>query len=981
MLSDVERLKNINIARTNMYYSKTVSVLCDERPDFDMSEAERLADFLRENGYYVKTITTDEFIDNRICKDEIGGILVVPHAASVPAVCAGKLRKYWEQGGIVLILGGVLFAKHIAKVNDKWQELPLTDQEFDAAYSGKTDPIVIEGIVPTYKTFKCNNVTEFSVADSVLEIPEIKSDKPLRIVSPVARACGMGYNREYKNRFIPLVYAKGDAPRNDGNAGAAAFIMLSDTQGHLHTTAGNRPGSVLNTVCGTAIGCIGITEQNLLDICGVPQLILTTLSRMSNGVYLFDGGAEKLAYTNENRTVFGAKVLNSTEDFQKANVKITVSKGDIVVYEYEKERLLSPNNYTKFEFLCDEFLPDNYTVTTTLAFENQIIDKITQNIFKYEAEICQDKSRYISVKGNQFVLCGNEWKCQGINYWPLYYPSFERYPYWMGMFDKSNYFPEEIEKDIKFMKSTGINCVFLRMDGQAFDRCDDTFKDFLIRCKKHGLYISISFCAATNPFYYCADAFKEFLELHSLKNDPIIFSHDICWEVGHQPLVPKYRNYWDKAWENWLYERYETIENAEKDFGMKIDRTTDGSITIPPEKEITSDGQWRIKTAAFRRFCEDYFSSVWNKAVLDIKEIDPDHLVSNRMGLFSPRGLAFGFASKHVDFNSIEGYSVGLGEEDYHISCANTAVVNMYGNNKPLIWSEVGMSVTGMTSTGLLWDHEKEEPFDYKIKMSTDYMSQFIKMFKTMNVNGAAPWWWPGGFRMVEMSDCGFCGPTGKLRPIGEVYAEYLDWLSNNRNNNVKKHTVMVDVEADARGFYHLCRESLKEENKVAEKENAVLELVTEATGKTSATVPLVAVGNVPFRGNNPLKYLNSEFNYVWISVNSQDFIKIEKDSVVNVPFGAEIKIKANVGNLKEAKWLSPLTNENGGIYLCTDEKSDITFKSPLISDTEYHKDGEFAETVITESLSEKATIGLRLSLEDKAFFGECFKFTICPQN
>jgi len=977
MLTDIMRLKNINIAKTNMFYKKTVSVLCDNRPEFNMFEAERLCDFLRENGYYVKTISTEELVDNRICKDEIGGILIIPHASSVPAVSAGKIKKYWEQGGIVLVLGGVLFAKYIASVDGKWKELPLTDQEFDAAYSGKTEPIVIEGIVPTYKTYKCNNVTEFEICDLISGVAEIKSDKPLRIASPVARSYGSGYNREYENRLIPLVKTKGYSPRNDGLTGTAAFIMLSDTKGHLHTVAGNRIGSVLNTVCGSAIGCIGITEQNLLDIKGIPELILAMLGRMSTGVYIFEAGAEKIVYTDEKRTLFGAKVLNVTEDFKWAKVCISVSKDGKMIYSYEKSLLTAPCNYTKFEFLCDEFIPDDYTVTTLLEIDGEIVDKTSHTVLKYEKQTSDNKDDFIKASGNRFILGGKEWKCAGINYWPLYYPSLERYPYWMGMFDKSNYIPEEVEKDIAFMKDSGINCLFLRMDGQAMQRCDDTFKDFLLRCRKYGMHISLSYCAATNPFYYNSEAFRQFMELHGLVKDPIIFSHDICWEVGHQPLVPKYRNYWDNYWAQWLNERYGSIENAENDFRVIVDRTTDGRITIPPESEITSDGEWRIKTAAFRRFCEDYFSSVWNKAVTDIKKYDPNHLIGNRLGLFSPRTVAFNFALKHVDFNSLEGYTVGLGEEDYHVSCANTAVMNMLGNNKPLIWSEVGMSVTGMTNNGLFWDHENEEPFDYMQKRSTDYMSQFVKMFKTMNVNGAAPWWWPGGFRMVEMSDCGFCGPTGKLRPIGEVYSEYLDWLNKREASSFKKHIVAVDSENDARGYYHICKNLLKEENKIAEEKGAVLVTVTEATGKTSAEVPLTAVGNVPYNGCNPLKYLNGEFNEVLIAVNSSEYEKIHKGEKICVPFGSKIKIKAYAGNIKEAKWLSPLNNSKGGIYLCSVDGSDVNLKSPLILDTDYLEDGEFEECVIADNVEGNIKVNLRFALEDKAIFGECFNFEI----
>ena len=266
-------------------------------------------------------------------------------------------------------------------------------------------------------------------------------------------------------------------------------------------------------------------------------------------------------------------------------------------------------------------------------------------------------------------------------------------------------------------------------------------------------------------------------------------------------------------------------------------------------------------------------------------------------------------------------------------------------------------------------------------KRSTDYMSQFVKMFKTMNVNGAAPWWWPGGFRMVEMSDCGFCGPTGKLRPIGEVYSEYLSWLNKRETSSFKKHIVTVDSESDARGYYHICKSLLKDENKIAEENGAVLVMVTEATGKTSDEVPLTAVGNVSYNGYNPLKYLNGEFNEVLISVNSSEYSKIQKGEKICVSLGSKIKLKVYAGNIKETKWLSPSNSSKGGIYLCSVDGSDVNLKSPLIVDTDYLEDGEFEECVITDSIKERIKINLRFALGEKAIFGECFSFEISPSK
>lgn len=55
--------------------------------------------------------------------------------------------------------------------------------------------------------------------------------------------------------------------------------------------------------------------------------------------------------------------------------------------------------------------------------------------------------------------------------------------------------------------------------------------------------------------------------------------------------------------------------------------------------------------------------------------------------------------------------------------------MRMLNNNRPIIWSEYGLLLTGRSWEALFWDHEKEGPFDYRIKMATDYINQFIRMF------------------------------------------------------------------------------------------------------------------------------------------------------------------------------------------------------------------------------------------------------------
>lgn len=52
-MTEKEMLHNQTLAEETVYYNKTITVICDERPGFDIKEARRIINFLRENGYFV----------------------------------------------------------------------------------------------------------------------------------------------------------------------------------------------------------------------------------------------------------------------------------------------------------------------------------------------------------------------------------------------------------------------------------------------------------------------------------------------------------------------------------------------------------------------------------------------------------------------------------------------------------------------------------------------------------------------------------------------------------------------------------------------------------------------------------------------------------------------------------------------------------------------------------------------------------------
>lgn len=706
------------------------------------------------------------------------------------------------------------------------------------------------------------------------------------------------------------------------------------------------------------------------------DVLISMVKTMERGLYIFEAGADKPIYEKGEIPLIGAKLLNLSQDFEEVKVCFTITQNGKLILKREETVLATPRSYSEVNFRWEDYTVCDYEIKVELSKDEEVLDFVNQTITEFVRKESLDESKLIKVDGDNFVLNGEKWYSWGMNYWPLYYPSFERNEYWMCWLDKSNYFPNEVEDDLKLMEEMGINTLYIRLDADVFGRCAASFKDFLVRCEKHNMYLSLSYPNATCPINYSSKAFNKMMDEFDLANNAMLFGYDIAWELGHQLLFDEYRYYWDEPWANWIVERYGSMENAENDFGCPIDKAADGRIISPPIEEFSNDGEWRIKIAAYRRFMDDFISSLWNKAVTDMKKTDNKHIISFRKGPNQPQAVSFNIGVKHADYTSPEGYEVTHDEKGYHVSCANTMIMNLVSGNKPVIWSEYGLTLTGLRWTELIWDHINQEPFAYRIEKTASYIEQYYRMFKRLRVNGSAPWWWCGGFRMVEMSDCGFCGPDGVLRPFGQSYMKNGDWFKSQGDKPTDYRKVVVDPDLNAGGYNYVCEEILWKENKLAEEDDENIRAVTEATGTDTATAPLIAIGNVPYNGTNPPKYFNAEFNSVSITDSNGTVISVDKNSEIELPSG-EFTIDVSVGNLTEPKWLAGDISTYGAVSLATVDDSDISFRLPIKTDTEFLSDAHIKGNVSAEFVKMENQVVLQMSVNGRADFGEKFKFVV----
>lgn len=985
-------IANEVLAKKVQNYEKTIAVLTDERPGFNMEAAHELICELMDMGYYVHEVSTEE-----LCRKEIttlGFLLVLPHSESVPAVCARPIEEYWKQGGRLLILGGPLFAHLIEKEDERFVNVPLGDQVLDAAISGKMHPIVMEGFTPSYKVYEVDGVTKFMTErDQEIVHNTIEVNESECVICPRTGMHGLGYRREQKTRVIPLVQAMGEGGRADGRRGAVAYIVFSDVRMKRLGVDGNYFGYVLPTNYGGCAAGIGFKRQDIFRIKGMRDMIADIVRFLQEGLYLYDGGAEYLTSKPGDTLRVGATILNQNCKFKDAEVVITVTGKEGEVYRKELDVYANPMHYTHAD--CSFTVPayDDYTVNTVLKQDGRIIDSITAPLTVYESKKAEYDD-FVRLKDNEFWCKGKKWYAYGINYWPLYYPALEHADYWTGWFDKTNYDPMEVERDLDMIRNQmGLNCVFTRIDGNVFERGLDCVKDFMMRCERHDIKVSLSWCNITSPLHYQPKAFRKFMELCELKDNATLFTHDLSWESGMKFYDTHFMNTWDADWEKWISEHYGSVENAEADWKVSADRDAAGHIVAPPMNEFNNDGAWRVKIAAYRRFIDDYASRFWNDTVSDIRSLDKNHLIGYRMGNFHNNTAALTGMNKHVDYGSPEGYGVSNDDNGMYGAMAVSVAMSFVTSGKPVLWSEYGNSLTDVRWRKLVWDNEHSRPYEWKEKEQTAYLKRMYYVFEHTNVAGTAPWWFPGGFRRVEMSDFGFCGPDGLLRPGAKSYVELGKSFLTPRSVPQATKWLTIDPDVSAIGWRLYLRGLPKPGDDTkpidgngqrllgevrgiipqaiaeAEKTGDILGLRTPGTGTTSENMPLLAVGNTPLNGKNPAKYLNAEFNYIEY-FDGEKWHKVGKNATI--PFvGDAIDLRVSIGNTQEATWLKPGSCKSGAVYLiCSSDEKDE--RIAIKEDVKY-----LADTVVHCQITQKGSFSLRMFAQDRGSFGETWHLEI----
>jgi hypothetical protein len=810
----------------------------------------------------------------------------------------------------------------------------ILSEKLQRQMAGK--PPALEGMAPGYKVYPLVAIKSLKA----LDVPwlgdlGVLPPNPQGLFSSFPRPKGQGFTGANLWRWIPLIAAQDGAGEERGHA---AWLMLS---------AGSpNPGAQ----------CAMITTP--WADASTQKLVVTVAKRLAQGVFLFEAGSDRFTYDAAAQAELGAWIHNGGRQDAATLVRFTVEAAGKIVFQKELAARVARDGVAKVSIPWAPGAP-LFRVKTELLMDGKLIDSIAHDGARLAAPVkSPPPSEFVTVKDGDFWCAGKKWYPNGMNYWPRDAAALEPGPYNEGWLSPGAYCPEVIERDLAQMKGLGINLVSIQMGGV---RQIPNLRDFMRRCAAHGMKVN-GFLSGANPTDFDERLATNLIHESRLADDPTLFAYDISWEAGNHVFHPRNRKRWDSDWNRWVRERYGSVDAARRDWQYAA---LEGGETVrsPRDRELAEQGDWRVYTAAYRRFMDDLTSRLWNDAHRMLKRADSNHLISFRQGNTLPYDFGLTGAVKHIDFISPEGYSIKNDADGYDVAGFITRYVHFTTMDKPVYWAEFGRSV---------WNGASMTPDEAQIRIQGDYNERFYRMTMEAGANGLAPWWWPGGYRVNEKSDFGVLHPDGRPRPAALAIQAWASRITGDRARKAPDEWLTVDRDAHPGGYWWFCFHEGKDAWRKARLSGKTLGVRTAGSGTDSANTPLLAVGNTRVSGNNPPKFLNGEFNRISILSARGEWVDVWKTGArVVVAPGKPVRVKASIGNLGEAAWLAPgKKTAKGGVWLSSRE-GDLAFRAPILGNVPPLRDGETGEFTLTAGISKETRVVFELTALERAWFGE----------
>lgn len=827
---------------------------------------------------------------------------------------------------------------------------------------GTFDLPTLDTLSPGYKFFDINGPVTLSVRpDQAIvstqeAVPALAPDTVVR--SPHPRPAGGGFDKRRDWRFIPILEARS----TEGQWRGTPVTMFINA-------GGPNKGGVWAS--------FRISGSDAYKTPTMLSLVKQIATKMRDGVFILDGGANFYTYFEGQDVVLGARVCNLSGEPADLTARVIVP-GETTIRPPAVKQWHFRVEPGEIKVVSDKWMPKawpegGHTILVELLRGDKVIDSVTHKIDVWRPK---PKKDFITIKDGEFMLDGKRWRAHGVNYMPssgVGTEDGEYFEHWMGA---RSYDPEIIDRDLDHIKEMGLNSVSIFIYS-GYEK-DQNLLDILRRLDKRGIKANVGLRPGL-PSWFVWDNFKGIIERMRLAENDTVFAYDIAWE----PMFGSNndRKIYDGDWEKWIIERYGSVEAAEKDWKFAVPRSADGSVTNPLPHQIDTDGDWRVMTAAYRRFLDTLLYRMYGDARRLIRGIDPNHYVSFRMAEAGNPNYRwdgripydFPYLAAGVDIIEPEAYGRIGDWEKVKPGWFEFEYAKWAAPAKPTMWAEMGVST---------WDVSRMQDSPQRMDYQAMFYKAFYRLLTSTGASGVYFWWYPGGFRYGENSDYGIINPDGTDKPVTPVIRENAARFLDGPARPKPDYWITIDRDAHPDGIAGIY-DAAKDEFWKAIADGKYPGFKTDGTGTDSSNCPAVAVGNVPWTGKNPAKYLDAAIDSVQIRVADGAWVEVKKGGTVKVEAGKPVMLRIEFTNLGEAKLLAahgPAVDP-GAVSLVSHLGGErFGVATPLPKDVPHFATGLVGESRITESGPTQPTqVTLTFSSTRSMDFGERFSFTLEP--
>ena len=312
-------------------------------------------------------------------------------------------------------------------------------------------------------------------------------------------------------------------------------------------------------VAGSHWATFAVSDADWYGTALARKMLRAAIQRLASPLFLLDGGAD--CYTAfEGQTLrLGATVANNGETDEVAKIELNVVKADgSLMWEQKLSSVIPAGESLQLE---ESWRPEAcdgapLTITVRLLHKDEVVDEARHELhFWYPPST----PRFVTVENSDFYLDGKRWRPHGVNYmpssgiaveWPTY---FEK---WLGA---DAYHPRIIQRDLERCAALGCNALSIFIYHQSLE--GQNLVDLLRRMDTLGMKANLSLRPGT-PMDFQWELMKELIEVHRLAENDTVFAYDLAWEPQFRAFE---RTPFNADWEDWVIERYGSVENTEKD--------------------------------------------------------------------------------------------------------------------------------------------------------------------------------------------------------------------------------------------------------------------------------------------------------------------------------------------------------------------------------------------------------------------------------